>query len=112
MSALIPDLNETRHEFFKGLFQDTLFDFINTHNIKDGKRKIIHLDADLFSSTIFVLSTLAQYLNKDDILLFDEFNVPNHEFYAFKIFTDTFYVKYELLGAVNNFYQVAFKIVK
>jgi len=94
------------------LFQDTLYDFINTHDLKNGTRKIIHLDADLFSSTIFVLSTLAQYLNDGDILFFDEFNVPNHEFYAFKIFTDTFYIKYELLGAVNNFYQVAFKIVK
>ncbi len=112
MTALIPDINETRVEFFKGLFQDTLYDFINTHDLKNGTRKIIHLDADLFSSTIFVLSTLAQYLNDGDILFFDEFNVPNHEFYAFKIFTDTFYIKYELLGAVNNFYQVAFKIIK
>ncbi|MBK8549914.1 MAG: hypothetical protein IPL53_02195 [Ignavibacteria bacterium] len=112
MSALVPDLNETRHDFFKGLFQDTLYEFIKTHDLNEGKRKIIHLDADLFSSTIFVLSSLAPYLNNNDILLFDEFNVPNHEFYAFKIFTDTFYIKYELLGAVNNFYQVAFKIVK
>ena len=39
--------------------------------------------------------------------LFDEFNVPNHEFYAFKLFTESFYVKTRLLGAVNNFYQVA-----
>ncbi len=59
------------------------------------KPKIIHLDADLFSSTIFVLSQLYPYLKKGDIIFFDEFNVANHEFLAFKIFTESFYVKTE-----------------
>lgn len=111
MTAIIPDLNETRVEFVKGLFQDTLFSFLDTHDLKNSKL-VIHLDADLFSSTLFVLSTLAKYLKKGDILIFDEFNVPNHEFYAFKCFIDSFYVKYELIGAVNNFYQIALRIVK
>lgn len=110
MSANIPDVADQRCTFIKGLFQDTLFEFVNTHPLKE-RRKIIHLDADLFSSTLFVLSTLARDLNKGDILLFDEFNVPNHEWMAYQIFTESFYVKTELLGAVNNYYQVAFKIV-
>jgi hypothetical protein len=50
---------------------------------------------------------LFPYLKKGDILFFDEFNVPNHEFQALKIFTETFYVSTELIGAVNNYYQVA-----
>jgi len=112
MEARIPEIEDNRYKFVKGLFQETLHKFIETHDLNNGKRKIIHLDADLFSSTLFVLTTLAGYLNEGDILIFDEFNVPNHEFYAFRIFTDTFYIKYELLGAVNNFYQVAFKIIK
>jgi hypothetical protein len=70
-------------------------------------RKIIHLDADLFTSTLFVLTSLGSSLKKGDILIFDEFNVPNHEFFAFKIFSDSFYVKTRLLGAVNNYFQVA-----
>ena len=49
-------------------------------------------------------------VQKNDILFFDEFNVPNHEFYALKLFTDAFYVKTELIGAVNNYYQVALLI--
>ena len=110
MYATLPHLNDTRHEMVKGLFQDTLFNFLETHNI-DTRRRIIHIDADLFSSTLFALTTLARHLKKDDIILFDEFNVPNHEFYAYKIFTESFYIKFELIGAVNNFYQVAFKVV-
>ena len=109
MSALLPEVADSRHEFVKGLFQETLFNFISTHSI-DSKRRVIHMDADLFSSTLFVLTTLASHLQKGDIIFFDEFNVPNHEFFAFKIFTESFYIKLELLGAVNNFYQVAFKV--
>jgi O-methyltransferase len=109
MNANLPQIDDNRYEFLKGLFQDTLFKFIETHRI-DNNRIIIHLDADLFSSTLFVLTTLAKYLKPGDLIFFDEFNVPNHEFFAFKVFTESFYVKYELIGAVNNYYQVAFKI--
>ena len=39
-----------------------------------------------------------------DIILFDEFNVPNHEYSVFKIFNESFYIDFELIGAVNNYY--------
>lgn len=110
MAAPIPDMNDSRCHFHKGLFQETLIDFLKKYPM-DGKRKIIHLDADLFSSTLFVLTTLARELKPGDILVFDEFNVPNHEWHAYKVFTESFYLKTQLLGAVNNYYQVAFKVV-
>lgn len=111
MNANIPQVNDSRHLFIKGLFQDTLFNFLKEHEIS-GKKLILHMDADLFSSTLFVLTTLAPYLKEGDIIMFDEFNVPNHEFYAFDIFVKSFYIKYELIASVNNFYQIALKITK
>jgi O-methyltransferase len=110
MSFGVPVLKDTRCEFFKGLFQQTLFSFIKQEKLSSANRKIIHLDADLFSSTLFVLTSLHPYLRKDDILIFDEFNVPNHEFLAFECYTKAFYVNYDLIGAVNNYFQVAIKI--
>jgi hypothetical protein len=103
---------DDRGEFFRGIFQETLHPFIESNkDLLQNKPKIIHLDADLFSSTIFVLSQLYPYLKKGDIIFFDEFNVANHEFLAFKIFTESFYVKLKPVGAVNNFYQTAFVVV-
>jgi O-methyltransferase len=110
MIANIPTLDDKRAVFVKGLFQDSLPGFLVAGHINAAKRKIIHLDADLFSSTLFTLTSLAPYLKKGDILLFDEFNVPNHEFFAFRIFCDSYYVKTRLVGAVNNYYQVAMVI--
>jgi len=110
MAAEIPVINDNRCEFIKGLFQDTLPNFIRNQKIGNETRKIIHMDADLFSSTLFALTSLAPYLKKGDILLFDEFNVPNHEFFAFKIFCDSYYIRTRLIGTVNNYFQVALMI--
>ena len=110
MSAAIPTVEGTRHEFIKGLFQDTLPAFLERGSLEKGRRKIIHLDADLFSSTLFVLTSLHSHLKPGDILIFDEFNVPNHEFKAFMDYVDSYYVKYEVLAAVNNYFQVSVKI--
>lgn len=113
MSYTETKIQDTRVELIKGLFQDTLFQFIqdNSQVLNSSARKIIHMDADLYSSTLFVLSQLYPYLKSGDIILFDEFNVALHEFRAYKDFTESFYVELIPLGAVNNFLQVAF-IVK
>jgi hypothetical protein len=68
------------------------------------------MDADLYSSTLFVLTTLSPYLKKGDIILFDEFNVPLHEYKALKDWSESFYINYSVLGEVNNFYQIAIKL--
>ena len=104
------NINDQRASFYKGLFQDTLVPFLEQY--KSERKKLIHLDADLFSATLFSLSQLYRYLNDGDILLFDEFAVPKHEFMAFKIFTESFYVNYEVIGAANNYLFLAVKIKK
>ncbi len=111
MSSGLPELTDKRGKFVKGLFQDTLTGFINENRdlLNEAKgRKVIHMDADLYSATAFVLSQLYPFLSKGDLILFDEFNVPMHEFKAFHEFTSNFYIKLTPVGAVNNFYQTAF----
>jgi hypothetical protein len=107
MIAGIPIIDDSRVKFEKGLFQETVPPFLANQHLTKGNRKILHLDADLFTSTLYALTSLAPYLKKGDILIFDEFNVPNHEFFAFKIFSESYYVKTKLLCAVNNYFQVA-----
>lgn len=105
-------VSDTRAVFVKGLFQDTLVPFIQSNQaiLNSNTRKVIHMDADLYSATIFSLAQLYPYLKKGDIILFDEFNVPLHEFKAYKEFVESYYIKLKPIGAVNNFYQVAFEV--
>jgi O-methyltransferase len=104
------ELEDKRGQYIKGLFQDSVPGFLKNTQLENGKRKVIHLDADLFSSTLFTLTSLAPHIKPGDILLFDEFNVPNHEYYAYRMFSESYYFKTTLIAAVNNYYQVAFVI--
>ena len=69
------------------------------------------IDADLYSATLFVLTTFAPYLKKGDIIFFDEFSVPTHEFKVFHDFVQSYYINLELIAAANNYYFIAFKVV-
>jgi hypothetical protein len=79
--------------------------------LKSTTQKVIHIDADLYSATIFSLSQLYPFLQKGDIILFDEFSVALHEFKAYWEFTGNYYIKLKPIVAVNNFYQVAFEVM-
>ena len=109
MNSQLPLIDDERIIFIKGLFQETVPTFIGRQH-DQKRRKVIHFDADLFSSTLYALTSMAPLLQSGDILFFDEFNVPNHEFLAFKMFTESYYITPKLLGAVNNYLQVAFMI--
>lgn len=68
------------------------------------------LDADLYSATLYTLTTIAPFLKKGDILFFDEFAVPTHEFKAFNDFSRSFTIDLKLIAAANNYYFSAFKV--
>lgn len=103
-----PKIDDARITFIKGLFQDSLPGFLD--NYKPDKRKVIHMDADLYSSTLFVLTRLIPFLKENDIIIFDEFGVPMHEFKAFIEIVSAYKLNYEFLGAINNYLQIAIKI--
>jgi hypothetical protein len=105
----LPQIRDPRCSFEAGLFQDTLPGFIRNHDLSG--RLVIQLDADLYSSTLFALTSLAPHLKSGDILFFDEFSCPLDEYRAFHEFTRSFRVGYEFLGAVYGYTRVCIKIV-
>ena len=65
-----PILSDSRIKFIKGWFQDTVPEFLRSH-ILNGP-VLVHYDADLYSSTLFLLTSLSNYLN-GYYFIFDEF---------------------------------------
>jgi O-methyltransferase len=108
-SGKIPSIKDSRGKFYQGLFQQTLPGFLK--NFDNSSKTVVMLDADIFTATLFTLTSLAPYLKKDDIILFDEFVVPTHEFMAYQQFIDSYYFKMQLIGVANNYYFAAFKVV-
>jgi hypothetical protein len=86
-------IDDSRVSFIKGLFLDTLPEFIDIiSNESNGKVFLVHLDADLYSSTLFVLYTLAQKI-KEFYFIFDEFS--GHELRALYNFIQASQAKVE-----------------
>ena len=89
LQGKIPIIDDLRVKMIKGLFQETLRPFLKAFSRKC--KMVIHLDADLFSSTLYVLTQLDPFLENGDILMFDEFSVLNGEFKAFSDYRDAYY---------------------
>lgn len=106
--GLMPHTDDARVTFVKGWFHKTLP--CHLPQINPDKRRVVHLDADLYRSTIYPLLTLGGVLRPGDILIFDEFADSIHEYRAFEDFSQIFAVKTSVLGGTVGFSQVAMKI--
>ena len=104
----VPEIHDSRGKFYTGLFQQMLPGFLKEFD--NTNQTVLMLDADLYSSTLYTLATLAPFLKKGDIIFFDEFVVPTHEFMAYENFMKSWYFELELIAAANNYYFVAFKV--
>jgi hypothetical protein len=104
----VPQINDPRIEYLKGLFTDTLPAFLKKYSLSSN-RIIIHFDADLYSSTLYVLTSMAPFMKKGTILIFDEFagSFGEHEYRAFSDFISAYRINYEVLGAVSSYMHLA-----
>jgi len=92
-----------------GWFNETLPEFVAKLN---GGVSLVHIDCDIYSSTVTVLEQLAPKLATGCVVVFDEFfNYPNfeqHEFKAFFEFVEKHQVTYDFLGYAGE--QISLKI--
>ncbi len=95
----------------KGWFNETLPAWRQQHA---DKVAFMHIDCDLYSSTVDILENLADRVQVGTIVLFDEyFNYPNwknHEYKAWKEFVEKYHIEYEYIGFARQ--QVAVRITK
>jgi O-methyltransferase len=105
----VPAISDSRAKFYQGLFQQTVPGFLPALN--KNQRNVVMMDADLYSASLYGLTAIAPFLKKNDVIFFDEFAVPTHEFKAFHDFTKSYYINLELIAAANNYYFVAFKVL-
>lgn len=106
----IPKTEDSRVQFVKGKFQDSLSDFLK--DFKPKNRMIIHFDADLYSATLYVLVKLEPLFDKNSILTFDEFGSLDREFRAFKDFINSFYYDYNIIQHTPKFHRVSIILKK
>jgi hypothetical protein len=103
-----PNIDDPRVSFVKGLFQETLRGFLK--GFAPSSRLIIHVDCDLYSSTLFVLGTLDRYFQHGTIIIFDDFYSMNHETRAFMDYDRSFGRPWRAVARTPHCMKVAIEI--
>jgi O-methyltransferase len=109
----LPQVRDSRVKFYKGLFIDTVPNFKLEQKmlLESNKKIVIHIDADLYSSTLYVLSELQEYIFTGTIIIFDEFRSVVNEFRALEDFCKSHERKYKVKGITTLCTQVAIQIL-
>lgn len=102
----IPVINDARVRFFKGWFNDVL----PSYTVPEHDVLVINFDADLYSSTIYVLNHLRPYMKPGTWLYFDEFNHLEHEPRAFDEFLSQSGLKFRGVCADETLNYVLFQL--
>jgi hypothetical protein len=102
-----PDIADPRCRFVKGLFHDTVPGWLSGREFP--RRTVLHLDADLYSSTLVVLAQLVPKLKQSDIVIFDQFCSYLHEYSAYVDMTTAYQRGFVPLCHTASWSQVALK---
>jgi hypothetical protein len=103
----IPCISDQRVTFFRGWFEHTLL----SYEPPPRPVVVLNLDADLYSSTIFVLRKLRALMRPGTYLYFDEFSSLGHEERAFREFVEESGMRFKLRGATRNLLHVLYQCV-
>ncbi len=100
-------------KFIKGEFKKTLPNFFSTPR---SIASLINIDVDLYSSTICVLKNVRNIIDKNTIIIFDEFLINDtweqDEAKALFDFCSKYKYKYEVIAYSFFSKQVAIKLIK
>jgi hypothetical protein len=111
MAGQVPDIGDERVSFQKGWFDETVPAFTRTFRSK--RRLVVHLDADLYLSTILPLVHLGPFMKPGTMLIFDEFVWRDDEFKAWQDFRRMFpRLRFRGVAQANQFSQVCFEVTE
>ena len=106
-------------EFYKGWFKDTIPTFVQDH---PEDLALLHVDCDIYNSTVTVLEGLKNKIVPGTVILFDDilsysqrrdiWGGEEHEYKAFSEFVEKYEVEYRWLASIPNASQAACIIEK
>ncbi len=105
----LPEIDDPRVSFVKGWFSQTLGPFLEDFEVRN--RLLVHIDCDLYSSSLFCLTRLDPIMQPGTIVLFDDFSGPIDVFRSFRDYTRAYEREYTCLGTRHPYYkEMAFEL--
>jgi len=106
-AGALPKIDDPRVSFFKGWFDQTL----PSYQPPSRDVVIMNLDADLYSSTGYVLRKLKSLIRIGTYLYFDEFVSLGHEERAFRELVEETGARFKVIGNTRDLVHVMFQCV-
>jgi hypothetical protein len=107
-SGRVPIIDDSRVSFFKGWFDQVLPHYhLPAHDVL-----VVNMDADLYSSTVYVLNYLRPQIKPGTLIYFDEMNHLDHELRAFDEFTSQNSIEFRPVCADRTLAHVSFECTK
>ena len=101
----IPEIADPRVSFVAGWFQKSLRGFMASY--RPQSQIVIHIDCDLYSSTLYCLTTLDPMLSPGTLIVFDDFFDALHVYRALTDYCSAYVRQYRLLARTHELGQVA-----
>jgi O-methyltransferase len=103
-----PDSRDPRVQFVVGWFQESLPPFLAS--FKPQNQIVIHSDCDLYSSTLYCLTTINRFLPRGTIIIFDDFHDPIHEYRALSDYSSAYRRNFRIVAATAKFRQAVIEL--
>jgi O-methyltransferase len=100
VAGRVPNIDDGRVSFVKGWFNETLQPFIST--FLPQSRIVVHIDADLYTSTLYCLTRLDDVMAAGSIILFDELFSALNEFRALLDWSRAYRRKVEVIARTSD----------
>jgi len=104
-----PSISDSRGQFIKGYFNQSLIPFL--HHYERKNRMVIHVDADLCSSSLYVLMTMDPFIKRGTLIVFDDFG-PADEYAAFYHYTCACSRQWKIVAARGDHHKLAVVITQ
>jgi O-methyltransferase len=101
----IPEIADPRLSFVTGWFQKSLRSFLISY--RPQSQIVIHIDCDLYSSTLYCLTTLDPVISPGTLIVFDDFFDALHVYRALTDYCSAYMRQYRLLARSHELGQVA-----
>lgn len=104
----VPDIDDSRVQFYKGWFDVVL----PTYELPEHEVLVIMMDANLYSSTRYVLRYLRPYFEQGTYIYFDDMSQLDYEPRAFAEFIKESGLRFRVVSADYSLRCVFFECVK
>lgn len=105
----IPQEEDQRIAYVAGRFQDSLPSFLEESRVLEKfDHFVIHIDADLYSSALYVLTMLHSVMDRATVL-FDEFDCQLDEMKALEDYCRSYSMTYDVIGTADACEKLAIR---